>query len=80
MILNNNTIWQDLQSRKSRITKIIIMSFFVKESLNDAGMVDRCAWCGGPVVGKGEGRIWLGSRQTYCSPKCRYEAEQAERK
>ena len=55
------------------------MSFFRKEPLNEAGMIATCAWCGGPVIGMGQGRIWLGSRRTYCSPKCQYEAEQAEK-
>ena len=55
------------------------MSFFRKEPLNEAGMIATCAWCGGPVIGMGQGRIWLGSRRTYCSPKCQYQAEQAEK-
>ena len=56
---------------------ILIMGFFVKEPLNEAGMVAKCVWCGKPVVGRGQGKIWLGSRQTYCSPRCQHEAEQA---
>ena len=55
------------------------MGFFVNEPLNEAGMIAKCAWCGGPVIGKGQGRIWLGSRRTYCSPKCQFEAERAEK-
>ena len=51
----------------------------VDEPKNEAGMIAECAWCGGPVRGRGMGTIWLGSNRTYCSPKCKSEAEAAGR-
>jgi hypothetical protein len=37
-----------------------IMFRIIDEPKNEAGMIAKCAWCGGPVEGKGMGKIWLG--------------------
>jgi len=39
-----------------------------------------CYWCKGPIPeGGGMGKIWLGSNETFCSPKCQHEYEQSKK-